>query len=175
MGRRLDNSDRGVLITVESARRIQDVVRKIEGGNRNTSAPALRTAFDEGEESVRLCKTTAKWGKGTEATLDVWEGGDPTEPAASDPAETVDAVNLFHDVDSGVYVLVARAMNGRWYLAEAGDPEDESSCKKPTLAGEDLTTLAGYDATKTQLLGHEGGCLKWIDTTECQTSPGGGA
>jgi hypothetical protein len=35
-----------------------------------------------------------------------------------------------------------------------------------------LTTVEGYDAAKTQLLGHENGCLKWIDTIECDTGSG---
>lgn len=171
MTRRIDGSDKGVLITQESARRIQRVVQRIENGSRDVPTLPIRTAFDEGEP-VRLCKTSEKWARDTEATLDVWEGGDATAPAISDPAETVNAVNLFRDVDADVYVVVALAANGRWYLVEAGNPEDESGCKKPAIAGEDLTAIAGYDATKTQLLGHEQGCLKWIDVTECDQGSG---
>jgi hypothetical protein len=171
MARRLDGSDRGVLITRESARRIQSVVQRIEGGNRNTHAPPLPTAFDEGDP-VRVCKTSVAWGKDTTATLAIWEAGTATAPEANSPAETVDAVNLFRDVAADVYVVVARANNGRWYLVEVGNPEDESGCKKPAIAGEDLTTVSGYDATKTQLLGHENGCLRWIDTSACEEGSG---
>jgi hypothetical protein len=115
---------------------------------------------------LRICKTTTKWTKDTEATLDVWEAGDPATPAQNDPDESVTAVNLFHDVDEGVFVAVAMAKNGRWYLVEAGNADTEG-CKKPVIAGDDLTTLPDYDATKTQLLGHESGCLKWFTTTDC--------
>jgi len=171
MARRLDGSDRGVLITQESARRIQRVVQRIEGGSRDIPPMPLRTAFDEGDP-VRLCKTSEPWLRDTEATLAIWEAGTATAPEANSPAETVDAVNLFKDVAEGVYVVVARAANGRWYLVEAGNPEDESDCKKPAIAGEDLTTVSGYDATKTQLLGHESGCLRWIDTSACEEGSG---
>jgi hypothetical protein len=166
VGRRLDNSDRGALISVESARRIAEVVRKVEGGNRDIPPLPLRTAYDDGGE-VRLCKTTEKWAKDTVSELEVWEAGTATAPEESSPAETITASNVFYDVDSGVFVVIAKAANGRWYLVEAGDTADGSSCKSPAIGGEDLTTVSGYDAAKTQVLGHEDGCLKWIDTTTC--------
>lgn len=173
MGRRLDNSDRGALISVESARRIQRTLQKIEAGGRSIPAPPIPTAFDDGDP-VRICKTAAAWDKGTTATLNVWEKGSVTAPEQNDPAEELSATNLSYDVAEGSYVIVARAANGEWYLVEAASPEDEGCQSAPSIAGHDLTGIEGYDATKTQVLGHESGCLKWINTTTCVAPPGGG-
>lgn len=174
MTRRLDGSDKGVLITKEAARRIQRVVQRIEGGSRDVPPLPLRTAYDDGDVPVRLCKTTAAWQKNSTATLEVWEAYNTvTTPEESDPAETVEnVVNIHYDVPAGVFVIVAKAQNDRWYLVDAGIPDEASGCQAPAIAGQDITTLEGYDGTKTQVLGHESGCLKWFDTTECDLGSG---
>lgn len=119
MPRRLDGSDRGVLITQESARRIQRVVQRIEGGDRNTHAPPLPTAFDDGDP-IRIGKTTSAWNKGTIADIEVRESGTPPNETAGSPVETMeDCVNKFADVPADKWVAVARAGNGRWYLIAA--------------------------------------------------------
>ena len=173
MGRRLDNSDRGALISVESARRIAEVVRKVEGGDRNIPPLPLRTAYDDGGGEVRIGKVSVAWARETCATVTIWEEGDECVPGESSPAETIeDVANLSFDVAADSWVVIAQAANGRWYLVQAGDPPDAGACKPPAVGGEDLTTVEGYDAAKTQLLGHEAGCLKWIDTIECDTGSG---
>ena len=75
------------------------------------------------------------------------------------------------------WVEIARAADGKWYLVEAGSPDDEGSCRK-TIGGEDITKWPGWDGTTQQILGHdENGCLKWFDIAECEegSTGGGGA
>lgn len=119
----------------------------------------------DGGDPVRLCKTSAVWNRDTIATLNVWEAGTPPGETQS-TGQTVDAVNKMHKVASGTWVIVARAVNGTWYLVEAGDNQSES-CASPSIAGRDLTELPGYDAAKRQALTHDLGCLKWIDLEDC--------
>ena len=120
MGRRLDNSDRGGLITVEAVRRLARAAQRVENGGRNIKPPALRTAFDEGGDPVRLGKTTADWDKGTLATIELYEEGTPPGETKKSPAETLaDCVNKFSDVATEKWVMVAKAANGSWYLISA--------------------------------------------------------
>ena len=180
MGRRIDNSDRGGLITVEAVRRLARAAQRVENGGRNIKPPPLRTAFEEGDgDAVRLGKTTEKWTKGTTTQLElIFEDNCDDEGLGSGSgAETLEAHNLSRDVAEGVECVIALAANGCWYLVEAGGCEEGSGsgsgsgeCECLTLAGQDLTTISGYDSTTTQLLGHENGCLKWISTTECAGS-----
>ena len=168
MARRLDGSDKGVLITQESARRIQRVVQRIEGGDRNIPPVPIRTAFNEGEQAVRLGKVAAAWAIGTCATVTLWERtGTNCAPTAKSPSETVEnVVNLSHDIPSGSWVVIGQAADGKWYVVESGIG---GSCRK-TIGGEDITKWTGWDGTKEQLLGHDAnGCLKWFDVEQCST------
>jgi hypothetical protein len=116
-------------------------------------------------DPVRLCKTSSVWNRDTIAQLNVWEdGGPPAETQST--GQTIHAVNKMHKVASGTWVIVARAVNGTYYLVEAGDNQSES-CASPSIAGRDLTELPGYDAAKKQALTHDNGCLKWIDLADC--------
>lgn len=124
-----------------------------------------------GQDKVRLCKTTATWEKNTTATLEVWESGTPPNETKT-TGQTLEAVNKTGKVSANVFVIVAKGQTGKWYLVEAASCDDSGSgsgsgCGCVAIAGHDLTSIDGYDDTKTQVLGHEQGCLKWIDTTEC--------
>jgi hypothetical protein len=70
-----------------------------------------------------------------------------------------------------VWVLVAQAQNGRWYLVEAATPDpSESGCKAPNIGGHDLATVSGYASNKKQALTHDqNACLKWVDIEDCPT------
>lgn len=157
------------MLTADAARRVGRAVAAYERGNRDIHPPRIRTAGDDGGDPVRLCKTSADWAKGTTATLNVWENGTPPSETQTTGETVQDVVNKIRDVKSGSFVIVAKAGNGSWYLVEAGNPDD-SGCRGPTIAGDDLTKLTGYDASKTQVLGHASGCLKWIDTEACPTT-----
>lgn len=146
------------------ARRVAAATLAYERGSRDMPGIRLRTGGDDGDP-VRLCKTTAVWDRDTIATLNVWEDGTPPGESQS-TGQTLDAVNKMHKVASGTFVIVARCVNGSWYLVEAGDNLDEG-CAKPSIAGRDLTDLPGYDAAKKQALTHDNGCLKWIDLEDC--------
>jgi hypothetical protein len=62
-----------------------------------------------------LSKTTATWPKGSSQTLTIYVGDAGSEVASS--GDTVEAWNKFATVQSGKWVLLARA-NGTFYLAE---------------------------------------------------------
>ena len=120
MGRRLDKSDRGVLATVESWRRVQRAINRFDNNARNIKPPPLRTAFDDGGDPIRIGKTTAAWTKGTLATITLYEKGTPPNETAASPAVTLeDCVNKFGDVQSGKWVALAKAANDSWYLIAA--------------------------------------------------------
>lgn len=87
---RADNSDRGVLITREAARRINRAVSAIERGDRDMPGYTLRTAYDDGD-SLRIGRISATWSKNTTATVEEIDGdGNPL-----DPSVTFEAKNLF--------------------------------------------------------------------------------
>jgi hypothetical protein len=173
MARRLDGSDKGVLITRESARRIQRVVQMIEGGSRDIAPPPLRTAYDDGDQ-LRVGKIVGDWAIGACYTIALYE--EPPvigcNPAVSAPSEFIeDVVNVSKDVADGSWVVIGKAADGRWYLLEAGK-EPWASCRA-TIGGEDITKWPGWNASTVQLLGHdENGCLKWFDSTECDEGSG---
>jgi hypothetical protein len=121
-------------------------------------------------DSVRLCKTSYDWNKGTLATLYVWESGTPPSETQSTGETLSGCVNKFRNVKSGAFVIVAKAKNGSWYLVEAEKLSDSGSCRAPTIGDDDLTTLPGYSASKKQALTHDNGCLKWVDIAECPTT-----
>lgn len=160
MARRLDGSDKGVLITQESARRIQRVVQRIEGGDRNIPPVPIRTAFDEGD-SLRIGKVADAWAIGTCATVTLWERtGTNCSPTEKDPAETVEnVVNLSYDIPADSWVLIGHAADGKWYVVESGI---EGECRT-TIGGEDVTQLPGWSASAKQALSQEDGCLKWMN------------
>lgn len=125
-------------------------------------------------DPVRLCKTTQAWARNTEATLQIWESGDPpNEQASVGPSssiQTLVAYNKSYNVAACVWVLVARGTNGKWYLVEAAVPFDSQSCDAPNIGGHDLTTVSGYASNKKQALTHdENACLKWVDIESCET------
>jgi len=167
---RIDGSSRGVLITEESARRIARAVQKSEQGNRAIAGRKLRVGYDEGTD-VLIGKTTEEWLKDSSAEVEIIYEDSCNDEGSS--GEKIGAYNISYDVAAGAKVVIALAKNGCWYMVEASNGCDEGSvgsgeCGCTSLGGEDLKQLTGYDGSKTQVLSHENGCLKWIDTTECE-------
>lgn len=116
---RLDGSSKPIAFTADAARRIQRVVQAVEHGERSMSPTRLPRSEDD-FEPVRLGKTTSLWFKGTVATIQLWEEGDPPdETAATPPLALANCVNKFADVGSGKFVMVARGVNGSYYLIAA--------------------------------------------------------
>lgn len=158
---------RNVRFTEDAAKRVAAATLAYERGNRDMPPIKFRQPGDD-DNPIRVGKVTAAWSQGTCATVTIYEKGSQCKPTANDPAETVENVaNLSHNVKSGSWVVIGKAVNGRWYLLEVGGPDGET-CKQ-TIGGEDVTQLPGWDATKIQLLGHDAsGCLTWYDATECE-------
>ncbi len=165
MPRRMDNSDRGVLITEEAARRLQKVINQTGDNARDIHAPKLRTAFDDGGV-VRVAWTTAEWARGATQEVEIIYAED-CEQEGDPPRETVEAYNLFFPVAAEREVLIGQADNGCWYLLMAASCyKTATSCVE--IGGQDLTKLLDYDASKVQILGHANGGLKWFNTSNCE-------
>lgn len=108
---------RRVTFNETDAGRISKAVRAYERGNRDVSPVTFRQVSDD--VGVRLCKTSAAWNKGSTATLNVWESGTPPNETQSTGVTIADCVNKFATVQSGKFVMIAQAGNGRWYLIAA--------------------------------------------------------
>lgn len=103
-----------------SAARIARVVRHVEQDVR-TRPLTFDSVQQSNAKQVLLCVTQSNWGRNTVATLNVWQGGTPPNETQT-VGRTVEAVNKMHFVLGGMFVLVARAGNGVWYLAESSMP-----------------------------------------------------
>lgn len=159
-----------VTFTDSAARRISRAVVAFESGDRNGAGMQFgvvaQGAGGDGGGVVRLCKTTAAWAKSSVAILDVWESGTtPNETISA--GKTVVATNHQYPVAACVWVEVAKAKNGVYYMVDAGTPDPVSGCAAPNIAGHDLTAVQGYASNKKQALTHDNACLKWVDIEEC--------
>ena len=104
--------------SVDAMRRINRAVSAFERGNRDIPPVQFRDAGGDGDEPLRLCKTTAAWNKNTVATLNVWEDGTPPNESQT-TGQTIEAVNKFANVAADKFCSVALHANGRWYLIAA--------------------------------------------------------
>ncbi len=87
----------------------------IGGGGDNIPVRLQSLAQGGGGKPLRLAKTTAAWEKNTLARIQLYETGTPpNEDSASEFLD--DCVNKIERIDSGKWVLVAKATNGYWYL-----------------------------------------------------------
>lgn len=173
------------MLTADAARRIAKAVQAYEQNRTNIKAKPLRTMSDDGGASIRLARVTEDWAKDTEADVQLIyerscedEGSGGSDGSGSG-GETVTAWNRIFPIPAGATVEITEAVNGCWYVVAAGCGEEDlsgdesgSGCGCTAIAGHDLTTVEGYEAEATQILGHENGCLKWFDTTECSSGSG---
>ena len=170
---RVDNSQRGVLISVESARRIAKAVQAYEQGRRRIRAPRMRTAFDDGDP-LRLCRVPTAWPRGESLELEpIYETSCSDEGSESSAGSGGLVVqNEIFDIAADSIALVMRAKNGCWYVVAAGCGEvtaggsGSGDCCM-TIGGQDLTTISNYQSDELQVLMHENGCLFWATTTDC--------
>lgn len=105
---------KGVTFTHDAAKAIAETVRTVQGGSRNQSG--ISGGSHAYASSHYLSKTTGAWAKGTSQTLTLYVGNGGSETASS--GDTVLAWNKFSDVQSGKWVMLARA-NGAFYLIAA--------------------------------------------------------
>jgi hypothetical protein len=178
---------RKVAFNEDAANRIVRATLAYERGNRDQSPIRFRTA-DDGGELLRIARTTGETPKGLQSWVEyVYRSScdDEGSGAGSEPEVGVtgeNAWNLLYHIAAGVDVIIGRAENGCWYIVgPASCPADGSGgsgsgdCGCTSIGGEDLTLVEGFDETKVQLLGHEQGCLKWINTTDCDQGSGSGS
>ena len=113
---------RKVHLTEDVARRMGAATLAYERGNRDMPPVYFRTAGDDGAE-VRVGKTEGKWAFGTCATITIFEeipsGSCPLPTSSNEQIQNV--INLTRDVQANSWVVIFRAPNGRWHLAEAQD------------------------------------------------------
>lgn len=148
----------------ESAfRRTANVVRTVERWRKDrpgVDVPPPNEAADG--EQVRLGTISATWNKGSTATVTQIKGdGD----AMSRTIEFT-AYNWFSTVTvaSGTAKVACARVGPFWVLIGI---EHADGCL--SVGGQDLSSVTGYDSTKTQVLGQADGCLAWIDTTTCDS------
>jgi hypothetical protein len=170
---RIDGSNRGALVSVDSLRRLSRALQKYEQGHRDIPGVKLRTAFDDGASPLTVCRTAGQWLKGETKELDViFEDScdDEGSGAGAGGGRTLEAHNPLFDVAGGAVVLVGQAENGCWYLvqAESSDGGTTGEPQGPGIGGQTLTTIQGYGVVYPQVLGHDvNGNLVWFNTTEC--------
>lgn len=103
--------------------KLRQMVDAFDGRSIGGGASGIPTVSQEmfrrvgGGPFIRLCKTTSAWDKGTIATLDLYENGEP--PSETSSGTLTGCVNKTQNVPSGKFVLVGKAANGRWYLVNA--------------------------------------------------------
>lgn len=166
---------KGMKFSEGAARRIVAATRAYERGNRDQPPIKFRTVSDDGTP-LRLGRTVEQWLKGeTQEIPLIFEESceDEQSGSGSGGGTTLEAHNEAFDVNGDRIVVLGQAANGCWYLLQAescggDDGSGSGDCRCPAIGGEDLTTIPGWDAEATQVLGHESGCLKWINTTECE-------
>lgn len=153
---------------LEDAKRIGRAVRLVERAEpRQDLAGEPNGAVSRG---VRLLiakhESTAGWAKETTAVVTVYNG----DPIAS--AVTVVARNQFLSFSTTTACTqrwVALGHNGWGWYAVAQSQACTATCSME-VSGVDFSTVQGYQSTATQILGHEAGCIKWFDTTDCSTA-----
>jgi hypothetical protein len=106
-----------VTFTEDGARRIVQATKAYESGNRDMPPVHFRQVGDD--STLRLCKTSSTFNKGTTATLDVWEDGTPPSESQTTGVTIPDVVNKYANIASGKFVSVALHGNGRWYVVAA--------------------------------------------------------
>jgi hypothetical protein len=107
-----------VAFSEDGARRVIAATKAYEAGNRDM--PGIRFRDAGGDDfSLRLCKTSAAFNKGTTATLNVWESGTPPNETQTTGATVENVVNKYANIASGKFVSVALHGNGRWYVVAA--------------------------------------------------------
>lgn len=153
---------------LEDAKRIGRAVRLVERAEpRQDLAGEPNGAVSRG---VRLLigkkESTSSWATGTTAVVAVYNG----DTLAS--AVTVVAHNQFLTVGTSPTCesrWVALGHNGWGWYAIAHRNMSTATCTME-VAGVDFSIVANYQSTATQILGHESGCIKWIDVTNCSTA-----
>jgi hypothetical protein len=106
-----------VAFSEDGARRVIAATKAHEAGNRDMPGIRFRDVGDD--STLRLCKTSAAFAKGSVATLNVWESGTPPNETQTSGATVENVVNKYANIATGKFVSVALHANGRWYVVAA--------------------------------------------------------
>ena len=141
MGKPPRQSGRKVTFTPEAAQRIARAVVTVEKGDRSIEAAGRQSAG--GDDALVRGKFSGSWAKGATKTV----------------------------TDATLSAVTYEAKN---YVASLLPTTGEMGCQLCYTAGEwvlvgwDWHSMAGYDATKQQVLTHAAnGGLAWVSTTAC--------
>lgn len=177
MARRANNGDRGVLLSADAVHRIAAAVQAYEHGKRNQPAIKLRTAWDDGSELMKLCYTEEaipRNAAGVKVKVYKRSSTAPTNEFGCDvdnwdeSDDELCVTNYLFDIGAKCFFWASRVdTTDLWYVISTANWKIVELTHGATIGGEDLTTLANYDAGKTQILAHVEGELQWIDTTTC--------
>jgi hypothetical protein len=85
-----------------------------ESGTGDGKWALIRFGAGAGNGGVLLGKTTAAWNKGTTHNVRLWPGN-----VQSNPSQTQTATNLFANIFSNRYVIIAQEPGGGYYLIAA--------------------------------------------------------
>jgi hypothetical protein len=169
---------RKVVFNEEAAGRVVRATLAYERGNRDQSPIRFRTV-DDGSPH-RIARTTEQSDKGSQVAVQPIYTASCNDEGSGSGSETVTAYNILFPIAAGAEVIISQAENGCWYIIgvsnecySSGSGSGECDCV--SIGGQDLSQLDGYDGWKVQLLGHEYGCLKWFDTTDCDEGSGSGS
>ena len=114
----------GVRITENFAMRIASTVRRVDAMPISFGDGKIPVRFEDGAppqaaSSLRLCKTSSAFNKGSTATLDVWESGTPPNETQTSGVTVENVINKYANIATGKFVSVALHGNGRWYVVAA--------------------------------------------------------
>lgn len=162
MGRRLDNSDRGVLGTADSWRRVQKTINRVDNDRRNVRPPKIRTAFGDDGLVVRLAKpkeTITRNGSGIvilHGQLGPETSGECGELVFLPAGVEVCAQNLIGDVSVDQWVYVAE-IEQTWHIIARADQHSDACGRVETdLIKVKFEACHGKDASATVHV--EGNC-----------------
>lgn len=147
-----------VNFSMASAERIADVVRKVEAGSRDADRVVTAPRFGGGDSSYKIYRGTF---------VNSWYTGDSHVVTLAGRTNTITVTNYtknFWDGDSNTTATVLFSkVNGTMTALEIGMDQ----CRN---IGGAINKIVGFSTTSPQILGHQGGCLKWYDTVTCSTA-----
>ena len=148
--------------SLDDARRIANVVRAVEEGDRNEAPLRFRRVETGGKGSaVQIGTFEGDWSTGEFKTVTFY--GITSTP------NTASVLNLSVPIVSDSQTLFVSFSKVK-YTSDfvAIELEQPQGCMR--LAGYDLTQISDYSSSVTQILGHDGSCLQWFSVTTCATA-----
>ena len=149
-----------VSFTKASAERIADAVRRVEAGNRDgTPFISAPRDFGGGGKNIKKGTFTGSWDIGSTKIVELC-GSTNTAEVTNLSVHIMDGSGTNTSEQSVLFAKVC----GTNVAVEL--PMDQ--CKN---IGGAVNKIAGFDASKIQILGHdEDGCLLWYEITTCATA-----